>query len=619
MKMGGFGAVDLISRTEQAKKGAADLMSGAMSNKTSTKASEKTAGTAALSSSSRPSTKAASRLSNSSNETSKDFSTVLEETSETKNRLAETPSDSNKESLAVAANSQNVYRTPEQRPTTTPDSREATPVESDPSTHANPNTSVESKVGDRARIAASVEPGSIEGKINDIAESLEETSAAELSMRHLSMRDFLSKMKDEFGIEPQAIVNAFAKLDATALTASPETTASAVLSQLGLKPEQMPKAERIYTEMLNQTGESALSETLVGVGAGISLKVLSEQDVAMDKLQKSILTLNDAFARRDLATPVAVPVTTAVVPDAAASASKLATELQMAKPETADTRANPVGKKEEESSNSVSKFASIGAALSSATAGLAGQNFSGSGGKDADSKPKDASNEIVSKPRAFDSIESALAPGIEVANMGGERAATPLASGSATSAALAASLASKDGEGTATNAQDLVRHAQILIKNGGGEMKMQLKPEGVGDVTLKVAVKDGQVQIQMMTETDSAKRVLESNLDDLKTSLAQNKLHIDALKIEVGGEMAKQRFEQAQQDANREQTRQMAQDFMGQFRNDREGFRQGFGDLSGFRNYQQPRKNPLPEVEPVVAAAVSNKKSSGERRLNLVA
>ena len=84
--------------------------------------------------------------------------------------------------------------------------------------------------------------------------------------------------------------------------------------------------------------------------------------------------------------------------------------------------------------------------------------------------------------------------------------------------------------------------------------------------------------------------------------------------------MSKQRFEQAQQDANREQTRQMAQDFMGQFRQDRQEFRGGFADFSGFKNYQQPRKNPAPEIEPVATAAVSAKaKSSGDRRLNLVA
>ncbi len=620
MKIGGFGAVDLISRTEQAKAGTAAKETGAKAQASSlltpSSATSKT-------------TKSAPRSTNSSKETSKNFSTVLDEASGTTDRQVETKSDANQESLAVAANSQNVNRAPEQRPTTAPDAREAAPVESNPAGRTNPAAAVDAKAGERARVAASVEPGSIEEKISAIAESLEETSETELSMRHLSMRDFLSKMKDEFGIEPQAVVNAFAKLDAAALKAAPEQTASAVLSQLGLKPEQMPKAERIYSEMLNQTGESALNETLVGVGAGISLKVLSEQDVAMDKLQKSILTLNDSFARRDVAAPVAMPVTTATN-DAVASATKLATALQMAvgtsgavvteaQPEVTESLDKTIGKKEDESSNSGSKFASIGAALSSAAAGLAGQNSSGSGGKESGSKSQDTATETVSKPRAFDSIESALAPGIEVANMGGERAATPLAAGSATSAALAATLANNDGEGTSTNAQDLVRHAQILVKQGGGEMKMQLKPEGVGDVTLKVAVRDGQVQIQMMTETDSAKRVLESNLDDLKTSLAQHKLHIDAVKIEVGGEMAKQRFEQAQQDANREQTRQMAQDFMSQFRNDREGFRQGFGDLSGFRNYQQPRKNPLPEVEPVVAASVSTKKSSGDRRLNLVA
>ena len=95
----------------------------------------------------------------------------------------------------------------------------------------------------------------------------------------------------------------------------------------------MPKAERFYREMLNETGESALNETLVGVGAGISLKVLSEQDVAMDKLQKSIVGLNDAFARRNEnseltakagalgATGVAIGLETVEVPVAVATAA----------------------------------------------------------------------------------------------------------------------------------------------------------------------------------------------------------------------------------------------------------------------------------------------------------
>jgi flagellar hook-length control protein FliK len=646
VKLGGFGAVDAVlgqrNRVDQMKIGATDLASGGMS-KTSAKASDQAAGPAVVAPL-RP-TRSASRLSNSSIETSKDFSTVLDEASDSAD-AKETKRDSTQESLALSANSVGANQAREQRSKTAPDSREASAVEKSPISGVNSNEGSEkSKASQGARVAAFSEPGSIEEKISEIAETLDETTKTELSMRHISMREFLSKMKEEFGIEPQSVVNAFATLDVGALAAPPEQTASAVLSQLGLKPEQMPKAESFYREMLNQTGESALNETLVGVDAGISLKVLSEQDVAMEKLQKSILGINDAFARRnesfgpskkaaavgaagvamgldavDVTLGEPVTVTTATIPAVTIA------PLESAPTETAQLLSAPkfdgevAEEQGSEKTSKDSKFASIGAALSSAAAGLAAKSAStgdqGSGSKSS----RDNSAEPVAKPKAFDSIESALAAtGFEISNVGGERAATPLAAGSATSAVLAATLAGQDGEGTSTNAQDLVRHAQMLVKNGGGEMKMQLKPEGVGDVTLKVAVKDGQVQIQMMTETDSAKRVLESNLDDLKTSLAQHKLHVDAVKIEVGGDMAKQRFEQAQQDANREQTRQMAQDFMSQFRNDREGFRQGFGDTSGFRNYQQPRKNPLPEIEPIVASSVSKEKTSGDRRLNLVA
>jgi len=174
------------------------------------------------------------------------------------------------------------------------------------------------------------------------------------------------------------------------------------------------------------------------------------------------------------------------------------------------------------------------------------------------------------------------------------------------------------------NAKDVIRNAQLLIQKGGGEMKMQLRPEGVGELHLKVMVKDGQVAIQMTTDSDSAKQALEKGLDDLKSSLASHRLHVDALKVEVNTDLAKQRFEQAGQDANREQTRQMAQDFMGQFREDREAFRQGFTDGFGFKSYQQPRRHPLPEAEPVAAANVASARrptqsGGADRRLNLVA
>jgi flagellar hook-length control protein FliK len=595
VKVGGFGpieAVSAVSRFDKTKKADEATASAAPE-----KAAEKSA--ALSSSSSTLSSKRAPRSSTVSKESAKDFSRVLNETEKSRDLDEDSEPNELAGSTAVAMQSRPVER-PEARP-------------EKPEAKGESRLSVVAHTGDQklqnaeSKAATGETTTTVDDKINDIIESLEQTADTELSMRHLSMREFLGKMQGEFGIEPQQIVKAFANLDQVALQAPPEQTAQAVLAQLNLKPEQMPKAEAFYREMLNETGESALSETMAGVGAGMTLKVLSEQDLALEKLQKSIVSLNDAFARRS-----------EVAPEIAASPMMLA--MQAASVDADETAALPkpeaevAGKKEEKSSDS--KFASLGAALSAASASLAANSGQGAGGTGADSQ---GSKSETPKPKEFNSIESALAASGFSISSGSEKSATPLMAGTSTAAALATAVATPDGEATASNAQNLVRNAQILMKNGGGEMKMQLKPEGVGEVTLKVAVKDGQVAIQMMTENDSAKKMLESNLDDLKTSLAQHKLHVDALKIEVGGDLAKQRFEQAQQDTNRDQARQMAQDFMGQFREDRQGFRQGFFDQSGFKNYQQPNRNPLPTVEPVVTSSGSQEKSTGERRLNLVA
>jgi flagellar hook-length control protein FliK len=170
-----------------------------------------------------------------------------------------------------------------------------------------------------------------------------------------------------------------------------------------------------------------------------------------------------------------------------------------------------------------------------------------------------------------------------------------------------------------SNGPELMRQAQLLVNQGGGEMKMQLRPEGLGEVHLKVKVENGQVQIQMLTESDSAKKAIEGSLDELRSGLAQNKLHVDAMKIEVGTDLAKQRFEQQQQESQRDQARQMAQNFMGQFREGRQGFHQSLGENRGWREYRPSRVADAPTADAVVSASSSARAASASRRLDLVA
>lgn len=478
------------------------------------------------------------------------------------------------------------------------------PTYQNTATAQNPVTSakpVEVTTGTEPVVADSAEASTqsaLNQVIQDLAAELGTIQNLEQDARNGSMQDFLKQMKSEFGIEPERIIKAFAELTPEKLQASPEESMGDILKSLGLKSEEMPKAERIYRQMLDTTGESALNETLAGVGAGVTLKVMSEKELAFDKLQKSITSLNDSFAIRNQ-TPVEPT-------DVAQNLSREMTldggiEVADQMPEQKDSSAKDISAALKAALSSVSVQNGVTSELGVAQVAASAKTMNVE-------QKKSESLESVLKEA---SSATPQAPGFVLPDQG-----KPAVAGMA---GLATATMMPQAEGAVKeNAQDVIRNAQLLLQKGGGEMKMQLKPEGVGEVHLKVQVKDGQVAVQMLTESDSAKKLLESGLDDLKTSLAANKLHVDALKIEVGTEMAKQRFEQSQQDASREQARQMAQDFMGQFRQDREAFRQGFTDGSGLRSYGAPRRPAPPEMEGVTASG-TNTKSASNRRLDLVA
>lgn len=84
----------------------------------------------------------------------------------------------------------------------------------------------------------------------------------------------------------------------------------------------------------------------------------------------------------------------------------------------------------------------------------------------------------------------------------------------------------------AENLQKLLGESSYLVKNGGGEMKVKLHPEGLGAVDLKVMMQDGRVQLEMVTDSKEAKNLLDSQIADLKLGLAAQKLSIDHIKID---------------------------------------------------------------------------------------
>ena len=59
---------------------------------------------------------------------------------------------------------------------------------------------------------------------------------------------------------------------------------------------------------------------------------------------------------------------------------------------------------------------------------------------------------------------------------------------------------------------DLVSQAHMMMKDGGGEMRVVLTPEGLGEVAMKISVDGNKVNVQMITQSDDAKKLLGERL-----------------------------------------------------------------------------------------------------------
>ena len=166
------------------------------------------------------------------------------------------------------------------------------------------------------------------------------------------------------------------------------------------------------------------------------------------------------------------------------------------------------------------------------------------------------------------------------------------------------------------NVRELIKEAQVMVKRGGGEMKLEMRPEGMGQVHLRVAVDNGQVSVQMLTESESAKRLIEKGLGELKTSLAAHELKVEHMRVDVGSDIQKQMDQQGTQDQQRQNARAFAQDFMQNFRDENQGFRQGLLENPGWKQYGRKQGSNEIAPEPVAKARARTK---DDKRLDLVA
>jgi flagellar hook-length control protein FliK len=181
----------------------------------------------------------------------------------------------------------------------------------------------------------------------------------------------------------------------------------------------------------------------------------------------------------------------------------------------------------------------------------------------------------------------------------------------------------KETSANDANMEKLVGQAKIVANKGGGEAIVKLNPEGLGEVKLKIAVKDGRVQVEMATESNEAKKMLESTVGELKHALNSQKLSVDSIKVDVGNQLAsdqknpdgKNGQDQSmnfRQDPGREQARQ----FFANMREESMARREPFAETGAIRDYQRPA-TPIAEKR---ASPASRYAGTGRgEKMNIVA
>lgn len=92
--------------------------------------------------------------------------------------------------------------------------------------------------------------------------------------------------------------------------------------------------------------------------------------------------------------------------------------------------------------------------------------------------------------------------------------------------------------------KQIMDYMKIQVKPDMSNLEMQLHPESLGTLQVNVASKDGAVTAQFVTQNETVKAVLESQMIQLKESFAEQGVKVDAVEVTVQTHQFEQNLEQ---------------------------------------------------------------------------
>jgi|GEM_PF-2810426 len=91
-------------------------------------------------------------------------------------------------------------------------------------------------------------------------------------------------------------------------------------------------------------------------------------------------------------------------------------------------------------------------------------------------------------------------------------------------------------------AQDVVNQIteriKFDVKGAVSEVRMLLKPENLGEISLKILTENGVVTAQFLADSQKIKEIIEANLNELKEALSEQGIDVSELSVSVGQDEA---------------------------------------------------------------------------------
>lgn len=461
---------------------------------------------------------------------------------------------------------------------------------------------------------------------------------------------FMDSMESEFGVEPERLIEAFGGLTDAQLMQSPEDSMESYLKQLSIPEDQMGNAKDMYQKLLTDMRFKKVGQQdntkLIPMELQSALSEMTELKEPMALEKQGIANLNKRFFDvypnqfgRPLQDekPMAVDMQArSFMPNAEGKFDEIMSEGMIPK-QTNPLEKAPVSTQDALWANAIQHPAQQQTAANEnsnlfpgmamgAAAGLADASTNveapdaevpewlsklSNGSLDANQDSSELSRNDSSAFSDEGSSQGENLDGQNSSNLMGDGNASKtqnekFAKILATGGAAEAGKADAEPEGV----ESIVKNVQLLSKKGGGEMKVQLNQEGLGEMQLKVAVNEGKVNIQMITDNKDTKKLIEGDLSALKMELGEKKIDLSEIKVDVAKDM-KNQLDQQMADQKREETRQ----FWQQFRQENEAKRAMSMNM-GLNSYQAKDPNSIEDRGP---SASSYRSSNLSSKLDIVA